>query len=166
MNVRRGFFRLWIVASIGFFALVAVIFYQPVASEFKKASDIERLKKDSTLLVPVKRGSQNHNLRGDAEKDYECDFQKTVNDNPFNQFDVCWYELPKFRVLFPEHHDISDTELSDQLYQKADIPLTPAKPWSMLAKILAWTIGISLLVLLVGKSLFWAFSGFSAQKPT
>src|SRR5262245_50027813 len=86
-----------------------------------------------------------------------------------NFFDNCWYALSKFRPLYPEYNDLPDGKLVRKLYADHGIltfdDLIPApKPWATMAMWAAVAFGIPLVVLILGASLVWAFSGFSAKQ--
>jgi len=50
------------------------------------------------------------------------------------------------------------------LLSEADVGLAP-KPWATLATWAGIAFGIPLVVLILGSSLVWAFSGFAAKRP-
>ena len=140
MNFRRGFFRLWLLFSILFVIGTTAVFFRDVMSEFEKAA----LVANSILMVPVACSD----ARGKAGTDYE------VFDDP-SKTSKCWYQVPKLRALFPEFKDLTDDQLSDRLYQKAGIQITPVSPWSLIMRAVSIAIGVPLLVLAVGSALGW-----------
>lgn len=150
MNIKRGRFRCWIVFSLAVALLTAVVTYHSVSSEFRKAALIREMERTSIALIPIVKG----NARGDT-KDYNCD-----GDDPANSFNTCWYQIPKFRELFPEYRDLTDDDLLEKTYRKMGQPRTPARPWSALVEALAFGLGMPLAVLIVGGSLYWAIAGF------
>ncbi|TYL84519.1 hypothetical protein FXB40_44785 [Bradyrhizobium rifense] len=155
MNFGRGFFRVWIILSALFAMGVAVVSYQDVKEEFEKASlDFSQV---GTLMLPV----DCREARGKSGADY------TAPDRPWNTYTAtpnCWYKLPDFRRLYPEYRDRSETALSDKLYSKAGIVLSPARPWRALGMALAIALAVPLFVLIVGAALGWAFSGFRSKR--
>src|ERR1041384_4888500 len=66
----------------------------------------------------------------------------------------CWFQLPKVRAFYPEYKDLTDDQLSEGLYAKADMPLTPIRPWALVRETAVIASGVPLSVLLVG----WAMS--------
>jgi hypothetical protein len=155
MNLRRGSFRIWLVLSVFFIAGVGALSYEKVAGEFEKAS--QDWSQAGTLLVPM----DCREARGAPKTDY------TPPDGPWNDYAAvkgCWYKLPDFRRLYLEYRDLSDSAVADKLYAKANITLSPAKPWEALGIAVAVALGAPILVLLVGAALGWALSGFFTSK--
>jgi hypothetical protein len=154
MNFRRGLFRIWVILSVLFAMSVAVVSYKEVRSEFEKASlDFSQV---SILMLPV----DCREARGKSGVDYD------PPDRPWNAYTAtpnCWYKLLDFRRLYPEYRDLSEPALSDKLYGKAGIVLTPARPWRALGIALAIALAVPLFVLIIGVALGWAFSGFRAM---
>jgi len=134
VNIRRGLFRLWVVASLLFLIWLGWLSYDEIRSEFKYAS----------LGLPADCGK----ARGSSGKDYEEDGG------------LCWYDQSKFRKLFPEYKDLSDEDLSDKLYAGTGLPHRPARPWAKLLGTLGFATGVPLAALALGWSLIWALSGF------
>ena len=102
MNLRRGFFRIWVVVSIAFAGAVGVLGYEKVAGEFERAGPWPGI-----LMVPV----DCRDARGNADKDYT-----TGLDGSW-----CWYQVDVLRKLYPEYKDLSDEAVGDRLYKKANI---------------------------------------------
>src|SRR5712672_1386389 len=95
---------------------IAGLSYSDVTREFGKASmDFSQY---GTMLVPLDCNS----ARGRVTDDYTV-----AKVTPFAS--LCWYELPKFRALFPETQKMTDSEVSDSYYTRAGIPTSPARPW-------------------------------------
>lgn len=139
-----------------FVIATAFVSFPDVKSEFEKAAEWSPPPGD--LLVPVECSAD---LRGKSGDDY-----KPLN---LDGRDRCWYEFPKFRVLYPEYKDLTDDELSDRLYKKAGIPTTarkPATPWTSVLKALGIVIGVPLIVLALGSALGWSFSGFFGERKS
>lgn len=156
MNIKRGLIRCWIVFTVAVALLTAVFSYHSVRNEFEKASLAREFDKMSITLIPGLRG----NLRGEA-KDYSCNGELVS----INQFDTCWYQLPKFRELFPEYRDLTDDDLVEKTYRKMGQPLTSSRPWSALFIALGFGLGVPLMILIVGASLYWAIAGFVSKSP-
>ena len=151
MNWRRGLTRAWMICSGIFFVVVIALGYPSISAEFAKAhsADADYYDMVSTILVPVPC----EKARGKKDQDYH-----TESVGP-----GCWYEMPKFRALYPEYKDMSNKDLSDRMYDA--VPgsrgdYVPPKPWTWLFEYLAVALGIPVLVYLLGKSAFWVAAGF------
>jgi hypothetical protein len=73
--------------------------------------------------------------------------------------------MSKFRPLYPEYQHLSDKELSRKFYADHGIAIRDLpNPWATLGMWISIALGIPLVVLIVGASLGWALSGFSAKK--
>jgi hypothetical protein len=151
MNFQRGMLRIWIVVSILWVIGVAVFFFNPV----KAAFEVQDFSSVGILQVPVPCDK----VRGQEGKDYE--------NGPWNNYRAkatCWYDVRKFRVLFPEYKDLSEKELSDKLYPAAGVELTPSpNPWPLLGKALLIAIVGPVLLLVTGLVMGWIYLGF---RPT
>jgi hypothetical protein len=121
------------------------------------ASEFER-------VVPVLCGK----TRGVAGTDYST--QSGRDPGPWdtyakpNYFDNCWYVMSKFRPLYPEYKDLSDKELSQRLYAEHGVPIREPNPWATLGWWASIAFGVPLVVLVLGASVVWAFSGFAAKR--
>lgn len=153
MNIRRGTFRLWVVLSAVFVIVVMASQYASVRDDFKQVSSEKELsdKWGWAELLPADCAE----ARGMLGTDYTQE-----------EDGLCWYEMPKFRALYPEYKDLKDYDLSRRLYAKAGKPLTEPHPWMKLAKVSSVAIGVPLAVLVLGWSLLWAFAGFGAKRVT
>jgi hypothetical protein len=168
MNWRRGLFRLWIVGTTLFVLAIAFISYGDIKQQFKDIALQARIDRDKAeFIVPQLCGD----ARGVAGTDYATEFRKE-GPGPWdayakpNPFDNCWYDMSKFRPLYPEYKDVSDEELSRKLLTEHGIPIRdPPNPWLTLGSWVSIALGIPLVVLILGASLSWAFAGFSAKQP-
>jgi hypothetical protein len=157
MNWRRGLFRLWIVGAALFVIAVAAVSYSDIKADFDKVALQKYMEERSAVLVPQLCGD----ARGVAGSDYS---RLEVTSKP-NFFDNCWYEIPKFRALYPEFKNISDKELTQKLYKDLGIPTRELpNPWATLGVWASVAFGVPLVVLVLGASLTWAFSGFAATR--
>ena len=93
------------------------------------------------------------NARGVAEADY------------IKRGDYCWYAMSIVRRLYPEYKDLSDNVLMRKAYAVRGIAVPTPNPWATLGMWVAVALGIPLVVLILGSSLVWAFSGFAAKRP-
>ncbi|MGR9413693.1 hypothetical protein [Rhizobium leguminosarum] len=160
MNIKRGLFRLWLVLSIMFAGAVGIVTVPGIIADFRSAS-LQKSMSNDTLMVPIICDQ----ARGTLKTDYSPEGSQT----DVNPFDTCWYELPKFRTLYPEYKDLTDDDLSDRLYEKLNLPINhnPApQPWLTLARAIAFAVGGPLSVLVIGGAFVWAFSGFSRSKAS
>jgi hypothetical protein len=150
MNLRKGTFRLWVVLSVLFVIGVGAVEFSSVRDAFRKAqSDAELSDKYGwALLLPTDCSK----ARGILGKDYER-----------HEDGLCWYDVPRFRALYPEYKDLKDSDLGDRLYAKAGVPITKPHPWQTVAKVASIAFGIPIFVLLLGASLFWAVAGFRSR---
>ncbi len=163
MNFRRGFFRLWVLASILWVVGVAVNSYAEVASEFKRASlwqASQDVKWDevSLILLPV----HCKQARGKSGVDY------TGREGPWSDYShegQCMYKMADFRRLYPEYKDLTDNDLVDRLYREANRPLSgKPEPWWFLLQAVAMALIVPLVVLLFGWAIAWALSGFRRKE--
>jgi len=69
------------------------------------------------------------------------------------------------RRLYPEYKDLSDNVLMRKAYAVRGIAVPTPNPWATLGMWVAIAFGIPLVVLILGSSLVWAFSGFAAKRP-
>jgi len=159
MNLRRGFFRIWLVASVLFAGSVAFLSYDKVSRDFRRAGHWP-----GHLLLPAlchddTRGKENVETRGKEGVDFDR-VDLGANSATFPRGNQCWYKIADFRRLYPEYEDLSDTDLSDRAYKRAGI-MTPARPWASLGLSILIAFGIPALVLAIG----WALSGFDGSRP-
>lgn len=98
MNLRRGTFRLWLVLSALSVIVVAVIEFPSIRDEFRHVQSEKELsdKWGWAELLPADCAI----ARGKLNTDYTRD-----------KDGQCWYEMPKFRALFPEYKDLKDDDL-------------------------------------------------------
>ncbi|KZS51343.1 hypothetical protein FHT72_003493 [Rhizobium sp. BK077] len=155
MNIKRGLFRLWLVLSVMFVTTVFVFTYSSMKSEFDKSSLLAAIPANDEVMIPVSC----YQTRGSLKVDFELATGITEKE----PWERCWYELKKFRVLFPEYKDLDDEQLVTKTYIEAKVPLYPARPWQALGWIALIAFGIPLGVLIAGGSLVWALFGFAGQ---
>src|SRR5258706_10527890 len=112
MNLRRGFFRLWLVASVVFALGTGAFFFEPVHKEFQRDSAEDW---PGSPMIPVFC----KDTRGEDGNDYE---RLLLEEG---RTDLCWYQMPKFRRNYPEYNDLSEKELSHRMYIRAGLPHAP-----------------------------------------
>jgi hypothetical protein len=144
INLRRGLFRLWIIFACLFVISVGIASSDGIRDEFKRKASTKN-QRGFTLMVPVDCSK----ARGELPSDYSKE-----------KDGLCWYEMPKLRTLYTEYKDLNDAQLSDRLYAKAGIPLTPSRPWTKVMEATEIALGVPAAVLILGWALVWAFSGF------
>ena len=162
LNWRLGFFRLWAVGSALFVIAVAFLNYNEIKAQFD--AYYAEMPSDFRPDVPQLCGE----ARGIVGTDYST--KEGQNPGPWdlytkpNPFDRCWYEMSKFRRLYPEFSNLSDKQLSSKLYSEL-LPdaLWVKSPWPTLRMWAAIGVGIPLSVLILGAALGWAFSGFATS---
>lgn len=160
MNFKRGLIRCWILFTASCILLTALFTFKDIRREFEKAALERRIGETSITLIPVAKADA-RGTPGDCKVDYPW--------NRYNEFIPCWYELQKFRELFPEYRDLSENDLVEKTYAKAGVRSTPspgwpARPWEALVEAAAFALGVPLSVLLVGASLYWAIAGFASTR--
>lgn len=129
-----GALPLRVIGNLAFAMFVAVTSYDRISREFQKAWTSNVAKGfGRTLLSPCGLRCRPLLLRHGLSK----------NEGR------CWYEIPKFRKMFPEYRELNDEELSDRLYEKAGIEITPARPWTLVVAAAAIAIGVPVAVLIV-----------------
>jgi hypothetical protein len=150
MNIRRGTFRVWLVLSAIFVIVIGAMNFAGIQEEFTHAYYEDNMAKKWgwAELLPVNCAE----TRGSQGSDYTR-----------NQDGLCWYEIGKFRALYPEYKDISNKDLSKTLHEKAGKPLTEYHPWLMTITITSIALGVPLAVFILGYSLLWALAGFQSK---
>ena len=80
---------------------------------------------------------------------------------------MCWYEEPRFRVLYPEYNNLGERELQEKLYHEVlpgrkfwqthenSLPAPrPAQPWNLLMFVAIVAFGVPLALLTMGQRWF------------
>ena len=145
MNLRRSFFRLWMILSVLYVASVSAILFEDVKGALDKA--LNPFDEKDAHIFPV----DCKDARGKDGIDYQLDGKKKL----------CWYTEEKFRTLWREHKDLPTVYLANVFYSRADmsIPERPA-PLKLFLQILLITIAPPLVILLIGSALRRVFAGF------
>jgi hypothetical protein len=147
MNWRRGLFRLWIVGTALFVLAVAFIGYSNVKEKFAGLASTTHVLKVNEPAIGL--------LCADAQGVADVDYLRT-GDN-------CWYAMSAFQRLYPEYSGLSENEIR-KLRGVHGIAVAD-NPWVTLGVWASIAFGIPLVVLILGASLVWAFSGFAAKRP-
>jgi hypothetical protein len=154
MNLRLGFFRIWLVLSALYVLTIGAFFFHDVMDEFGRSFERSSWAKFD-LLLPVSC----REVRGRDGEDYNSE------KGPWTKYQsepLCWYKETKFRALYPEYNDFSGVQLSQRLYLKAGLNIGPApKPWHRLFVASSVAFGPPLAFLILGAAFGWAFAGFA-----
>jgi hypothetical protein len=149
MNIRRGLFRFWLVFTALFVAGSVAFNLAWLSEEFRLARLNDQMSSD-ILLIPgdcrLARGREG------------ADYTARAGDA------TCWYELPKFRILYPEYTELSDDELAERAYRKAGIPTTPIHPWFSALRVAGVAVGVPTVLFVLGSALLWAIAGFHSER--
>ena len=144
-NWRRGFFRLWLLASLTFIVAVAVVASRDIDPQFENL-DLPGLVAMPTKFVPARCDQ----ARGVMGKDFRLG---TATPG------ICWYELASFRPRYPEYDRLSNSDLETQQYAAAGL----ARPAARMLNWLGVAIGVPFLALMLGAAMGWAFAGFRSE---
>ncbi len=155
LNWRQGFFRFWVVGSALFVIAIAAISYSEIKTQFYNVQ-FEDEHWEALLPVPCDKA------RGVFGTDYTAKFDDLLPSG-LRPGTTCWYELSKFRPLYPEFSNLSDEELTSKHFKEVGIPLNSPHPWTTLLKWIGIAFGIPLIVLILGAALAWALSGFKSK---
>jgi hypothetical protein len=158
MNWKRGLFRLWLMFSALFVVAITVLFLQSVRNEFYQARLDVGLSR--FLFLPV----DCNKARGTMDVDYEKRAYPGQWEYP-GQKVFCTYKMEQFRILYPEHNDLTDSELARRVYENAGLPIQEAPaPWTLVLKVIAIAVGVPLIILVIGVALLWSFAGFAVEQ--
>jgi hypothetical protein len=101
INIKRGLFRFWLVGSLVWIAGFGYGAYD----SYREARNEWRPPSTETVLVPLDCAK----TRGSEGRDFG------------RREGYCWYELPKFQVLYPEYKDLTADQLSNALSRVATV---------------------------------------------
>ena len=135
MNWRRGLFRLWIVGAALFVLAIASSSYSSIKPEFDRAS----LKKEFDRTVAFKQTA------GDDLTPDEC--KSFLDRTPGNQ---------------TAGGELTLDECKSILHVWLEVLHQEPNPWTRVGEVAGIAFGLPLVVLILGASLVWAFSGFTA----
>jgi hypothetical protein len=157
MNWGRGLFRFWLLFSALTIFVTMASSYERVREEFRVQSASKADWSAFLLLLPI----DCRQARGKEGEDF-----KKEDDGPWRQYRknpelrLCWFEEPKLRQLYPEYKDIPEKELSQRLYESAELPIKVGRPWGVIIELIGMVVGICGSVFAIGYGLLWALSGF------
>jgi hypothetical protein len=166
MNFRRGLFRLWIVCAVVFAIAVACVRYSGIKEEFDAFASRPEAAMPSFLSDFRQKHPEYFGL-SDAQL-ADAVYKRFYKDMPREQFEQKLaekIEASKTKTVQFQGHlhqfpaDFTDEEIATALKS------TLNNPWASVARTAGIALGIPLVVLILGASLVWAFSGFSAKQP-
>ncbi len=163
MNWRRGLFWLWIVAAALFVIVVASTSYNGIKAEFNAAASKPGAATPS-ILAEFRVQYPEYNGLSDDEI-AETVHKRFYSDMPREQFDKKVAEkiaasktkIVEFRGQLYEF----PANLTDEVIG-AWLKSTIKNPWASVGWVAGIAFGIPLVVLVLGASIVWAFSGFGA----
>src|SRR5262249_8443363 len=171
MNWRRGLFRLWIVGTVLFVIAVAFVSYSEIKAQFDATARKPKTIIHSSILAQFRQEYPQYNDLNDAQL-ADALYKKLYSDIPREQFDrkiagsntkiiEIQGRLHVFRADAPDD-EIAATLANEPLSFDDLIPAP--NPWATLGVWASIALGIPLVVLALGASLVWAFSGFAAKR--
>src|SRR5262249_13961337 len=164
MNWRRGLFRLWIVGTALFVIAIAFVSYSEIKTKFDALDNWNSRPADFELFVPELCGeargvgglitpsstdyrNRRTNLLGQI---FSANAGTSCRNSGNSIRNIAGCQITTFvRKLYPDHG--------------IDMPFL--NPWATLGLWASIAFGIPLVVLVLGASLVWAFSGFAAKRP-
>ncbi|MFZ5720207.1 MAG: hypothetical protein ACOY5Y_12190 [Pseudomonadota bacterium] len=154
MNLSRGLFRAWLVASAVFIVALVGVRWSSLQLDWRSLQEGTATPES---LVPVRC----LDARGAAGADFETITNEMMAPPDAERLaGFCLYQMKAIRRLYPEYNDLSDGRLSDMLYAKAGM----APDWQgSLRKTALAAVLVPLSTLLLGLSVLWAFRGFTSK---
>lgn len=157
MNWRRGFFRLWLVASICWIGWIGTRNVSGIVEEFDRTR-FDKEVADSPLL-PTECGT----VRGSEGKDYvrtpagaSFSLAEAIGNKSY-----CWLKPASFRSLYPEYADLEVREAQKILFERNKIAFgREGNPWTVLGWTALFSIVPPLLALAIAMILVWIMRGF------
>lgn len=156
MNLRRGFLRAWVVIAIIWVGAVGLLSYSHLA--FLIGGE---WRKDTPMLPVSCVAPDGSGPRGSEGTDYVRNLE---TGEPWSAY-TCWYGLPRFRALYPEYADLSDSDLTNKLYQKIDPNYSPnSGVIRAVTNLAAQALLPPLGLLIAGIAVAWVAAGFSGRR--
>lgn len=161
MNIRRGLFRVWLVLSLFWIAVITAVSFSELRNDAIWGKD-PRFGDEASLLLPVRCDD----VRGSQGTDYVV----SGAVEPWNRFrtiaEACWYRHADFRRLYPEYADLSHEIVEARLYKSLGWEQSPtARPFQKITPVALFAFIPPLIMLLGGAMIVWAVSGFSKSQP-
>lgn len=155
MNLRRGFWRIWMVSTVLIMAFVFAQGYSAIESEFDQQARVQELLADGGLGVPVPC---------DEAVKRQMGKENLAHRSALNDKKSCYYPFSKVRTFWPEYAARPDVELMEDLYDDAGDFLARGEPLLMVLRLLALGLALPLVALAFG----WAAAGFAgaSRKPS
>lgn len=156
MNIRRGLFRVWLVLSLFWVAVVGWVGMDTITSD-RWLKGPEPWEKEDVMFLPVRC----ENARGTPPGDYE----KLEAFEPWNRYrgavEACYYTEEKFRANFPEYADLSRKDVSTRLYKQIGWePVYDGDKFAKTKHVASIALLPPLALLIIGSMIAWAVSGF------
>jgi len=144
-NWRRGFFRLWLLASLIFIVAVAIVAWRDIDLQFENP-DLPGVVGATTKFIPARCDQ----ARGVMGKDFRSGAASPG---------ICWYDVASFKSRYPEYDRLSNSDLEAQQYAAAG----RARPTARLLNWVAIAFCVPFLTLMFGAAIGWAFAGFRSE---
>jgi dephospho-CoA kinase len=149
INVVKGLFRLWIVASV---AWILFVFFSLILTP---GNTIQIAQKRVSLAT--KFFSTSHLLP------IKCiDIHGVRSVDYFEYRGMCWMPLDSFRSLYPERAASTDADLTVQMYSNEGFPAAEIGWAERLWRIIRAAFSVPLITLVGGLAAFWVGRGFRA----
>jgi hypothetical protein len=176
LRVARGLFRLWIVGTVLFVIAVAAVNYSDIKAEFEAVARKTKVERLSSFAEFRLRYPQYDDL-SDAQL-ADALYRKFYSDMPREQFDKKIERPGMFDDLIPKQPgmvavkgpgdvivEFPDGTPEEEMLKAMRARFGPdPNPWTKLGMWASVAFGIPLVVLILGASLGWAFSGFAAKQ--
>jgi hypothetical protein len=152
MDVRRGLFRLWIVLTCGYVLIAGFLMYGSIKAEFDKAPSGPWTKYQKVLVEQGGRPAPMIEVQGPDGQRYQ--FPDDTRDETMREAMAKLYPPEKFTVEQQRALALARARLR---------AAEAKKPWTSLWEAIGIAAIPPLVVLIVGASLVWAFSGFKRR---
>ncbi len=154
MDMKRGFWRLWLISTVLIVTIVFSVNYGTIEKEFDKQAMFQELIADGSVGVPV--------LCADARK-RQMGKEKIIFKAPGGR-ESCYYPFSKVRAFWPEYNNRADIDLVEELFHEAGDYIFRGQPLMAALRLLALGLALPLVALAFG----WAAAGFAgaSRKPS
>ncbi|QKD03516.1 hypothetical protein [Mesorhizobium loti] len=160
MNLRRGLFRVWIVASICWLIFVGSVTYWGVQRQIAEGDAFQRMKRDGFVI-----GTFCDEAKGQENVDFDKAgkaFNEAMKDTAGQEREWCQYSLAGYHKAHPEEASKTD----DQILA-ANFITDDSHPWQTAFYGLVAAAAAPLAVLLVWFVGTWVMAGFrKSEKPS
>ncbi|ASY58291.1 hypothetical protein [Sinorhizobium sp. CCBAU 05631] len=160
MNIRHGMFRLWLVVSILWVAVIVVIGWDNIIQD-RWYAGAPFWEGDPLAELPV--------VCADARGIVNTDYTSKSAVEPWNRDRspsyACWYEEARFRALWPEYSDLTHLQISDKLYERLGWSRQfQGDQFERTKPVLLFALLPPAVLFLIGALFLWAFAGFARPK--